>query len=63
MTTPQQAPDFHTASALRSGARVAVVAVLCAALAGGFVAGLQQAPRQAGRQVASTPPTCASLPC
>jgi hypothetical protein len=63
MTTLQQAPTFHTTSPLRVGGRIAVVAALCAALAGGFVAGLSGTSREAGRQVANSPASCASLPC
>ena len=62
MTTKPQLPTFHTASPLRVGGRLAVLAALCAALVGGFVTTLS-ASADPSREVAGAPATCRGLPC
>jgi hypothetical protein len=65
MTNQAHDSTFHlrpTASPLRVGGRLAVLAALCAALVGGFVAGLS-ATADGASQVASTHARCGARAC
>lgn len=63
MTTANLTPTFRTTSPLLVGARLAALAAVLLALAGGFLADLGPSAAGASQQMAHTPAACASHPC
>jgi len=63
MTSQRQPFTTPSASPLRVGARLAVLAAVCAALTIGFVAGLGSTSQEAAGQLARVPATCSAPTC
>jgi hypothetical protein len=63
MTTRNQSMITLTASPLRVGARLAVLAAVCIALLAGFVAGVTPPSQDPAHQVARTPSACRAPTC